>query len=112
MGKHEYTKLDRARDELFSHIQRCDVLESDPEHRMEWLGETMEYMRERYPELSDLQHAQLEMFGRQYLKPPIQHGRGRNAITRDRALEEGEELVASEPAESEEAEPVKAREAA
>jgi hypothetical protein len=41
--------MDRARDELFSHIQRCGVLEADVDQRGEWFDDTIEYLAERYP---------------------------------------------------------------
>ena len=47
--------LDEARDELFSHILRCGVLEADPEHQKEWMDDTMQYLAERYPELTEEQ---------------------------------------------------------
>jgi len=94
MGKHEYTTLERARDELFSHIQRCDVLEAADEHQAEWLEETMEFMTERYPDLTQLQLAQLEAMGRRYIKPAIPHGNGANATTRENwEQEEGPEAA-------------------
>lgn len=88
MGKHDNTKFDRARDELMSHVVRCDVFEAAMDHRIEWLKETMDYMAERYPMLSDLQLTQLEMVGRQFIKPPIPHGRGHTASSRDDRIEE------------------------
>lgn len=88
MGKHEYTTLDRARDELFSHIQRCDVLDAEGDHQQEWLEETMEFMTERYPDLTQLQLAQLEAMGRRYIRPVIPHGRGSNELTRENWKEE------------------------
>lgn len=76
MGKkHEKTLLEKARDELFSHIQSCNVLEASEEDQKAWMSETMEYMSERYPELSELQLAQLRMFGDRYIAPAIPHGR-------------------------------------
>jgi len=88
VGKHDYTKMDQARDELMSHVVRCDVLEAEMEHRAEWLQETMDYMAERYPMLSDLQLTQLEMMGRQFIKPAIPHGQGHTSRTRDNNIEE------------------------
>jgi hypothetical protein len=29
--------FDQARDELFSHILRCGVLDADPEHQKDWM---------------------------------------------------------------------------
>lgn len=88
MGKHDYTKMDQARDELMSHVVRCDVLEAEMDHREEWLQETMDYMAERYPMLSDLQLTQLEMMGRQFIKPAIPHGQGHTSRTRDNNIQE------------------------
>ena len=46
------TAVDQARDELFSHILRCGVLEAAPEHQKEWMDDTMQYLNDRYPNLS------------------------------------------------------------
>lgn len=109
MGKHDYTKFDRARDELMSHVVRCDVLEAEMDHREEWLRETMDYMAERYPMLSELELTKLEMVGKQFIKPPIPHGRGNTARSRDNNLDE---LVEAEIAPDAEASPVEAEAAA
>ena len=83
MGKsHQKTDLDKARDELMSHVVRCEVLDAAMEHRLEWLEDTMDFMAERYPQLSDLQLAQLEMMGKQFLRPAIEHGSGNTALNR------------------------------
>lgn len=73
-GKYETTVFDRARDELFSHIQRCGVLEADDEHRAEWLKDTTDYLRERYPELNREQLDELSEIGDRYCSPVIEHG--------------------------------------
>ena len=36
--------FEQARDELFSHILRCGVLEALPEHQKEWFDDTMVYL--------------------------------------------------------------------
>ncbi len=72
-GKYETTVFDRARDELFSHIQRCGVLEADDEHRGEWLKDTTDYLRERYPELDRGQLDELTEIGDRYCRPAIRH---------------------------------------
>ena len=66
-----------------SHVIRCEVLEARREDRLEWLDDTIDYMADRYPQLSDLELAKLELIGRQFLKPVIPHGQGNNALTRD-----------------------------
>src|SRR5439155_1383897 len=45
------TPFEQARDELFSHILRCGVLEATPEHQKEWFDDTMLYLAERYDAL-------------------------------------------------------------
>lgn len=88
MGNHKTTVLDRARDELMSHVIRCDVFEAEMGHRKEWLDDTIDYMSERYPQLSEIQVAKLEVMGKQFIKPAIPHGRGHTARTRDENLPE------------------------
>ncbi|MGH7482899.1 MAG: hypothetical protein ACRELV_12150 [Longimicrobiales bacterium] len=74
MAKHEPTVLDRARDELFSHIHRCGVLDADQDQQGEWLRETLEFMAERYPSLNDRELAQLREIGTRFCSPVIPHG--------------------------------------
>ena len=66
-----------------SHVIRCEVLAARREDRLEWLDDTIDYMADRYPQLSDLELAKLELIGRQFLEPVIPHGQGSNALTRD-----------------------------
>lgn len=85
------TVLDRARDELFSHIHRCGVLEASDEQQGEWIDETIEFMGERYPDLSQKQLTQLKDMGLRFLRPVIPHGR-----TDEEAVAAGEEAVPAE----------------
>lgn len=73
---------DQARDELFSHIQRCGVLGTAENEQESWLKDTMEYMADRYPDLTDLELASVELMGRRYLSPPIPHGAHKHATNR------------------------------
>ena len=68
------TLMDQARDELFSHIQRCGVLEAEDSERKEWMSDTVEYLRERYPALSDIEVGELEAIGHRYCQPAIPFG--------------------------------------
>ena len=61
----------RARDELFSHIHRCGVLKASAEQQTEWLADTMEFMGERFPELSQEELAELRMIGTRFCQPVI-----------------------------------------
>jgi hypothetical protein len=60
---------DQARDELFQHIMRCDVVGSHPDHQKEWFDETLAYMAERYHELSAVELADLRTLGERFAKP-------------------------------------------
>lgn len=61
--------FDEARDELFQHVMRCDVIGAAPEHQQEWFDATMAYFGERYPELNKLQLAQLRTLGERFAQP-------------------------------------------
>jgi hypothetical protein len=64
----------RARDELFSHINRCGVLQAAPEDQDTWMNETIEYLGERYPDLSDADLGELRAVGMRFCQPAISHG--------------------------------------
>jgi hypothetical protein len=61
--------FDQARDEMFSHILRCGVLEAQPEHQKDWFDDTMLYLTERYTELSEEELGQLRVLGERYCQP-------------------------------------------
>jgi hypothetical protein len=63
--------VDQARDELFSHILRCGVTEAEPEHQKEWMDDTMQYLAERYPDLSEAELAQVRVLGERFCKPVV-----------------------------------------
>ena len=63
--------VDQARDELFSHILRCGVTEAEPEHQKEWMDDTMQYLGERYPDLSEAELAQVRVLGERFCKPVV-----------------------------------------
>ena len=62
---------DQARDEFFSHILRCGVIEADADQQKEWMDDTMQYIAERYPELSDEQLTQVRVLGERFCKPVV-----------------------------------------
>ena len=64
--------FDHARDELYSHILRCGVLEATEEHRKEWFDDTIQYLAERYDELTDEQVHMLRTLGERYCQPVVQ----------------------------------------
>jgi hypothetical protein len=63
--------FEQARDELFSHILRCGVLEATPEHQKEWFDDTMLYLAERYGDLTDEELHQLRVLGERYCRPVV-----------------------------------------
>lgn len=65
---------DRARDELFSHINRCGVLQASAQDQKTWMDETIEYLGERYPDLSAGELQELYDVGIRFCKPVIPHG--------------------------------------
>jgi hypothetical protein len=69
--------LTRARDELFSHINRCGVLQAEEEDQRHWMDETIDYLAERYPDLSDDDLQDLFTVGMRFCQPAIPHGRKR-----------------------------------
>ena len=62
--------FEEARDELFQHIMRCGVVGSAQEHQADWFTETMQYMKDRYPELSAEQVDELRKLGERFAQPP------------------------------------------
>jgi hypothetical protein len=77
--------LDRARDELFSHINRCGVLQAAPEDQTTWMEETIDYLAERYPDLSDADLDALMQVGIRFCQPAIPHGAENTAKSKDGA---------------------------
>ena len=66
--------LEQARDEMYSHILRCGVLEAAPEHQKDWFDDTMDYLAERYEDLSDEELLELRRLGERYCQPVVPHG--------------------------------------
>jgi hypothetical protein len=79
---HKEKLKDRARDELFSHINRCGVLQASPEDQATWMNETIEYLGERYPDLTDSDLGDLKAVGIRFCKPALKHG-AENTAKRD-----------------------------
>jgi hypothetical protein len=65
------TAFEQARDELFSHILRCGVLEAAPEHQKEWFDDTMLYLADRYEDLAAQELEQLRTLGERYCQPVV-----------------------------------------
>jgi hypothetical protein len=65
----EAASFAQARDELFSHILRCGVIDALPEHQKDWFDDTMGYVADRYEDLNDEELAQLRILGERYCQP-------------------------------------------
>ena len=76
----EATTFDRARDELFSAIRQCGVMEASSPDREEWMDETLRYMAERHPELTPAELDQLKATGLRFCDPVIPHGKEHTAL--------------------------------
>ena len=59
----------QARDELFSHVLRCGVIDALPEHQKDWFDDTMLYLADRYDTLSEEELAQLRTLGERFCQP-------------------------------------------
>ena len=59
----------QARDELFSHVLRCGVIDALPEHQKDWFDDTMLYLADRYDTLSDEELGQLRLLGERFCQP-------------------------------------------
>ena len=65
------TTFEQARDELFSHILRCGVLEANTEHQKEWFDDTMLYLADRYNDLTETELGELRVLGERYCRPVV-----------------------------------------
>lgn len=63
------TVFEQARDEVFYHVIHCGVAESDSAHHDEWFDETMLYLADRYPELTEEQLEALRSAGERFAQP-------------------------------------------
>lgn len=87
MARKPHTKstFDRARDELFSHIHRCEVIGATEEQQIEWMDDTIQYMAERYPDLSDRELQQLRDLGLRFCQPIVSRGGVQESSVQDEA---------------------------
>ena len=65
----EAVSFSQARDEMFSHILRCGVIDALPEHQKDWLDDTMLYLADRYEDLSKDELDQLRVLGERFCQP-------------------------------------------
>jgi hypothetical protein len=62
--------FEQARDELFQHIMRCGVIGAAQEHQAEWLDDTIAYLADHYPGLTEPQQTELKTLGLRFVQPP------------------------------------------
>jgi hypothetical protein len=48
----------------------CEVIGADSAHQHEWFDDTLKYLSERYPELSENQLGELRQLGERFAQPP------------------------------------------
>ena len=77
--------LERARDELFSHINRCGVVAASEDDQTEWMNETIDYLAERYPTLASHELRFLHAVGIRFCQPAIARGTATISATRSNA---------------------------
>ena len=65
------TTFELARDELFSHILHCGVLEAAPEHQRDWLDDTMLYLTDRYTDLTESELNEVRVLGERFCRPVV-----------------------------------------
>ncbi len=70
----EEKMIERARDELFSHINRCGVLQAAEDDQRVWMDETVDYLGERFPDLSEVHLRDLHTVGLRFCRPAIRYG--------------------------------------
>ena len=63
------TPFEDARDEMFQHIMKCGVIGSAPEDQNEWFDSTVNYLADRYHELSERDVAELRVLGERFVQP-------------------------------------------
>lgn len=65
------SELEQARNDLFGHIHRCGVLRADEEQQVEWMTDTVEYLSECYPSLTEEELEGLKTIGLRFCRPVI-----------------------------------------
>ena len=65
------TAMDEARNELFGHIHRCGVMQATREQQEEWMKDTIQFLGERYPALTERELKELGNIGMRFCSPVI-----------------------------------------
>lgn len=88
------TALDEARNELFSHINRCGVLQATEEQQTEWMKDTIEFLGERYPALKEKELKELSDIGMRFCRPVISRAPGAVEVEEEEVEVEAESAAA------------------
>lgn len=96
------SEIEQARNDLFGHIHRCGVLRSTEEQQLEWMTDTIEYLAECYPSLTDEELTDLKNIGLRFCRPVIDNaapsGESVETPSEQDGDEAGEEEVAASAA--------------
>jgi hypothetical protein len=65
------TAMDEARNELFGHIHRCGVMQATREQQEEWMKDTIQFLGERHPALTERELKELATIGMRFCSPVI-----------------------------------------
>jgi hypothetical protein len=65
------TAMDEARNELFGHIHRCGVMQATREQQEEWMKDTIQFLGERHPGLTERELKELATIGMRFCSPVI-----------------------------------------
>lgn len=68
------SSFENARDELFRAIRECGVIDAHEEDKGPWMDETVQFMSERYPDLTATELSALRDLGLRFCQPVIPHG--------------------------------------
>jgi hypothetical protein len=63
--------MDEARNELFGHIHRCGVMQATREQQEEWMKDTIQFLGERHPGLTERELKELASIGMRFCSPVI-----------------------------------------
>lgn len=63
--------MDEARNELFGHIHRCGVMQATREQQEEWMKDTIQFLGERHPGLTERELKELATIGMRFCSPVI-----------------------------------------
>ena len=90
--------FDQARDEMFQHIMQCGVIGADPEHKAEWFTQTVDYLADRYHELSASELRDLRTLGERFSQPPSRAAQQSEAAETPSADADGPDRVVADQA--------------